>query len=452
MLDVRQDLNRAKYYMKLKAWSRITMRTLFFVLCLADYIGRLLIGECFLQIQGMCTCIWLVITCMICYVIYQQLEVFQRRDVDTIKMLGMSNLTVFFIFMYQTRWLYIMIMSLFGLLNIFLINVPILTLLIIEYCIYWYIFVFLYFLRTWHYYRIKLGKAFYIIKRISAYIIVLALLLIIVFHKRWQVIFRIEKIMLQLYEEFLKMVVFANTIIGMLFILILVAGTEFLFLNYIYEHALFGEENSVSLYTEKTTIVDWIVKFRGKKFVQIIKLNYILYLKSWNCLFCKLILGVFWCLILLYCRDGKLCQYTGNFLAVIMSGLIYYRIRDERGNMLTYHSIGQTIGKMFLYHYVSAFFFLFDIMLITEIAAVVCGRLSWIQLLLMLGWGLYQVLFFTSFHFYFIIIRRMDADSQLFEAFACIAGCMLAISMASVIIPILFLHKARNSQLIDSNL
>lgn len=444
MLSVKQDLNQAKYYLKITTRDRVLMWGWIPVLCLLDYICRWLGVNRFFEAQTFCMVIWILLVCMISYLSYQQFRLFQFNEIDTVKMLGMSNIAIFFIAVYQTRYLYMLVMCIFGILNIFIVSTPILTLLILEYCIYWYIFIFMYYLKTWHFYRVKLGKVFYRIKKILTYVLLLAVLLLILFQRQLQVILRVKKAIIRLHLWYYELAELTNNILGTTIILIFLIGSGFLYFHFIYTHALWEEdENVISSYTSGETLQDVIQKFRGHKLLQIIKLNFILYNRNFGCFFCKMILGAFWFLILFNCTDSKLCYYVGSIIISMVGSLIFYRVRDDKYNWELYQSIGYTMKKMFFHHCTCAFFYLYDVIGIGMVIGLIKGNLTVEQVCFLILCMAYETVFFASFNFYFMMIRGLNADSQLYEAFACFGGIFISLTPFSILVPILYWCKAR---------
>lgn len=444
MLSVKQDLNQAKYYLKITTWDKVLMWGWIPILCLLDYIGRWLIGNRFYEAQSFCMVIWLLLVCMISYLTNQQFRLFQLNEIDTVKMLGMSNLSIFFIAVYQTRYLYMLVMCIFGILNIFLVSAQILTLLILEFCIYWYIFVFIYYLRTWHYYRMKLGKVFYWIKLILAYVVVLAVLLSVLFQRQLQVILRAQKAFRGVQLWYMKLAELANNILGITIIWIFILGSVLWYYYFIYTHSLWEEDESVrSVYTSSKTLQDVILRFRGHKILQIIKLNYILFNRNFGCLLCKMLIGGFWFLIIFNCKDSKLCYYAGSIIISMVGSLIFYRIREDKYNWELYQSIGCTINKIFFHHCICAFFNLHDVVVLGMIIGLLKGNLTVVQVCFLILCMAYKTVFFASFNFYFMMIHELNADSQLYEAFACFGGIFFSLTPFSILVPILYWCKAR---------
>lgn len=444
MLSVKQDLNQAKYYLKITTQDELLMWGWMPILCLFDYICRWLAGNRLYETQSFCMVIGLLLVCMISYLSYQQFRLFQLNEIDTVKMLGMSNLSIFFIAGYQTRYLYMLVMCIFGILNIFIVSTPILTLLILEFCIYWYIFIFMYYLKTWHFYRMKLGKFFYRIKKIVNCVLLLAVLLVFLFQRQLQVILRVKKACAGFQVWYMQLVELANNILGVAMIWVFMIGTMFWYFRFIYAHSLWEEdENAVNVYTSSKTIQDVILRFRGNKILQTIKLNYILFNRNFGCFFCKLLIGAFWFLIVFYCKDSKLCYYAGTTIISMVGSLIFYRVRDDKYNWELYQSIGCTMNKMFFHHCICAFFYLHDVVVLGMIIGLLKGNLTVVQVCFLILCMAYKTVFFASFNFYFMMIREVSADSQLYEAFACFGGIFISLTPFSILVPILYWFKVR---------
>ena len=410
---------------------------------------RRLCQERFYHLQGVCICLWICITCMSCFLICHQLMLFQNKKTDILKMLGMSNFSVFFVNMYETRYIYIFIMSLFAVLNIFLTPVPVIPLMIIENAVYWYIYVFLYFVKTWHYHRAKFGKFFYWIKRVIMYLSFLGLVAFIFFRSQMQAILRTQKRLECLEWHVVHITAWANQLIGMILILSYIFGTELFYLNYIRKHAIFAEEDrDMNTFSRGASYRDAILKFRGKRFCQLIKMNYILYTRNWNCFVSKMVLGGIWILVV-SCTDNKhLCFGVGMLVISTVSALVFYRIRDDLYNLKLYETLGYTVKWMFWNHCICAFSYLYTCTFIGIGIGLVLGSLSPLYAIIMVLWMIYQTIFFTSFNFYFLYVKGISGDSQLYEPFACFGAIAIAESPLSIVFPLLFFRKMKNWKIV----
>lgn len=441
-MKVRQDLNQAIYYLKIKTWNRIFLWGFIGILCVIDYLCRFFVGDELYRIQSYCSCLIIAFTGMIGFLLYRKLSVFQYNEIDTLKMLGMSNQAVFFVVVYRTRYLYFFVMSVFSIMNIFVTDASIVFMLMLEAGIFWYIFVFLYFIKTWHYRRLKLGRAFYYIKRIATLVSSLALFLIILLQERLQVILRIKKSIPVIQGFFERIMDFSNKVIGDIFVHIFIIGTGFLYLRFIRRHALFGEEETkVAVIPFWIPMRDALLKFRGNRIYQIIKVNYVLYFQNFNCFFTKLFLGIIWLVLIFYCKDEKLVFYIGNVIIAMLSTLIMYRIREDSGNLELYRSIGYDVKRMFIHHSLSAFFYLYTFILMGMVYGVFAGHLSWKEaciLILLMG---YRTVFFVCFNFYYLFVRRIDIDSQVYEAYEFFVGTVLSLTPFGVVVMLFLLVK-----------
>lgn len=441
-LKLRQDLNQAMYYLKIKAWNRVLMWGLIGILCIIDYSCRFFVHDGLYRMQSYCSCLIIGFTGMIGFLLYRRLSVFQYSEIDTLKMLGMSNQAVFFVAAYQIRYMYFFVMSVFSIMNVFLIDASVIYMLILEAGVFWYIFIFLYFIKTWHYHRLKLGRAFYIIKRIAVLVSSLALFLIILLQKRLQVILRVKKSIPVFQEIFEQVTDFSNKPLGGIFVHIFIIGTEFLYLRFIRKHALFGEEE-----TKVIGIPFWVpmrdilLKFRGKRIYQIVKVNYMLYCQNFNCFITKVFLGMIWFILIFYCKDEKLVYYIANVIIAMLSALIMYRVREDSCNLELYRAIGYDTKRMFIYHSISAFFYLYTFILLGMVYGVLARHLSCKEvcvLLLLMG---YRTIFFVCFNFYYLFVRKIDMDSQIYEAYEFFTGTVLSITSFGIIVMLFFLGK-----------
>lgn len=447
-MNIKEGMNQAEYFLHIKRRDKVIYWGWIALLFPIDCILRNLCYERFYYLQGFSTCLWLCITCMFCFLVCHQLMLFQNREIDTLKMMGMHNLAIFMVNVYETRYIYILIMSLFAILNVFLVMVPVISLLIVEYIVYWYIYIFLYFVKTWHYHRIKFGKFFYWIKRVLLYINFLALAAFIFFHSQVQALLNTQKHLEQFIHNFNEVAEWANQVVGVVIILSYIVGSEIFFVVYIKNHAIFADEDpEMNTHSKGARLWDKLLKFRGSRAKQLIKMNYILYTRNWNCFISKTIIGGIWIVVAFFTRNQYLCLCVGMLVIETVSALVFYRIRDDINNLKLYEALGYTVRWMFMNHCICAFSYLYTCTFIGIVVGLVAGSLSISYVLVMICWMVYQTIFFTSFNFYFLHVKGINADSQLYEPFACFAAIAIAGTPISAIFPVLLLVKLKKMKL-----
>lgn len=443
-MNVKLDLNQAKYCMKVKLWEQFLMLGWVGVIYILDLLLRGLIQNRLYHLQGFFSCLWVVLTCMVCFLLNSQFTWFQYNKIDTLKMFGMSNLSIFLVNIYQSRYLYLLLTSLYGIINSCLPDVPIIALLILEFCIYWYIFIFIYYMKTWHYYRVKLGKTFYRLKKILFHVGLLALLLVVFLQEQLQVLLRVKILYVRSQILFEGIIEFLNHTAGILLLVIVMLGTEFLYLKFICHHALYGEEDQdVSLFTRRAFLRDSILRFKGNRLTQILKLNYLQYLRNWNCVNTKLFMGVIWLIAVMYCKSEAFCMGMGVIVISFVSALALYRLQSDLGNQRLYVSIGCTIRETYWNHCLSAVVYVNSLNVFIVLLGVMIGKFDIWSGSLLIIWMIYQVLFAVSMHFYFALIRNVDITSQFYEIFGCLIEVILSLTPISILFLLVFLRKIK---------
>lgn len=441
-MNIRLDLAQGKYYMKIKTWEQIVMLLWVGILYILDQTVRWTIQDRFSRLQFFCSCLWVLLTWMICFLLNRQFTWFQCNRIDTLKMFGMSNLAIFFVNVYYNRYLYFLLMGFYAVLNVFLIDAPVLALLLIEFFVYWYIFMFVYYVKTWHYYRMKLGRTFYWLKKILVHFSILAMLVFIFFQEQMQVLLYAKKLFFTCSHYVSHIIEVTNHKIGMLFALGFMVLTEFYYIRFIYGHALYGEEEiSINIFNKKASFRDAILRFDGGRIAQIIKLNYILYTRNGNCIITKLFLGVIWAVIVFYCNSRQFCFTSGMIIIAVLSAIVMYRIREDLENRKIYGSIGCTVKKLFIYHSISGLVYVNSLSVITIMFGVIIGKFDMKSVGLMVLWMAFQTIFFISFNFYFILVRKVNVNSQLYEMFEYFIGITISITLLSFVAVIIFLVK-----------
>lgn len=175
---------------------------------------------------------------------------------------------------------------------------------------------------------------------------------------------------------------FLNSGAGVLVIIAFIVVTKGLYFLFISRHALFAEDGKVQgVIGTKWAIRDRMIHFHNKRWIQLIKLNYILYSRNRNCRVSKLMFCTVWIVLVCYCRNISICFYFGLLAISLISTLVLYRIRDEKHNSEIYESFGYTPWQMFWNHCICGFVYLYNFMILGVLIAGFTGGMQLRELL-----------------------------------------------------------------------
>lgn len=447
-MNIIQQIRRIEEVYSIKRIEKVLFlgSSLFFFLLVFSL--RTFFSVDFSYMQDRVVALWLLMACATAVIVDYQFTLFQNKQLNWFKMMGLSNFTIFLLAIYDCRIVWAFVIVIFSVINFFLTGYPVILLVLSECIWYCYLLGMLYYGKVCMINKFPCARMLIYVKRTLLHLLVIYLLSITFMgdnvckgfklqYERKEAPF-IHKLMLHGIQ---------STLWRGLFIGLLVASWLF-YCYYIYGHELYEDSSRISkLHLGTNQFQDFILRFNGNRWKQIVKLNYISFHKNKNNSVGKVILMVIWMLFVVFCNNQRMCFIVGLLITVMTATLIMYRIRDDMSNHLLYQSLGLTLKTMFRVYCSSGVIYLFDIYILIAFVGVIRGSLSIFHLLGLVLWLLYQTTYFVSFNLYYVFIRKMNVESPFYEIFEFFVGSFIGETPLSLLYPVIFqirIHREDN--------
>lgn len=391
------------------------------------------------KMQDQIAVLWLLMIFITAFLINYQLTVFQKKKLNWLKMMGLSNFSIFGIALYDCRFIWVFILCAFSIINYFYFRYSIALLFFTECGIYCYLIAMMYYVRVSSLAECRYARIFLSCKRIVLYLLVIAWFLILTMGEYIKRLLYIQYGLREIHEIYCRVLHVAKSVTGMTIFHLLVMGSWVFYCYYIYRNELYDETGKAKKkQSAKNRIGDWALRFRGKRWLQLVNINYMQFYKNKNNTVAKGIFMMLWLAFVMLCKSQKLCFGAGVVIIILTGTLVLYRIQDDIPNRLLYQSIGVTLSKQFWIYCVSSVVYLFNVFVLLALVGVIRGSLSILQLIGLVFLMVYEVIYFVSFNLHFIFIRKMDAETPFYEMFELFVGTIIGGSPFSLIFPFIF--------------
>lgn len=391
------------------------------------------------KMQDQISVLWFLMVCMTAFLINYQLSIFQKKKLNWLKMMGLSNFSIFSMALYDCRLIWVFTMCVFSVINYFYIAYSTALLFLAECVLYCYLLAKMYYIRVSRMTEWKSTRVLLTLKRIVVYLLTMFWLIMLTMGDYIGKLLHIQDELREIHTIYCWMLNGIRSVWGVtVFCIILISSWVFYFC-YIYGHELYEESGRIKKkQLARNQIRDWVIRFRGKRWLQLVKINYIQFRKNKNNVVAKTIFMFIWLAFIIFCKNPNVCFQVGTVIIALTGMLVIYRIQDDIPNRLLYESVGITLIKQFWIYCVSSVVYLFNIFILLMLVGVIRGSLSILHVVVLMLWMVYEVIYFVSFNFHFIFVRKVNAESPFYEMFELFVGTIIGGSPLSLIFPCLF--------------
>lgn len=123
-MNVRLQLKQSDLFLKLKFSNKILIWSSPVFMYIIVFLLQLCIQKKFYGLQTVFSCLWLAVTCVIWFLVNFEITQFQVTKLNWMKMLGLSNASIFYIAIYNSKYTFLLVMFVYSVISIFLVDIP----------------------------------------------------------------------------------------------------------------------------------------------------------------------------------------------------------------------------------------------------------------------------------------------------------------------------------------